>query len=239
MPTTAVGNDGVEDPRPAMRKRVAFKDVGEEGGKGSLKNSCNNQSISCSDGSSSIGRNSDVSENTMEESGDGDEVQSSLKCPFDAAMEALEEVLPIRRGISRFYNGKSKSFTSLADVDASSSSTKHLAKPDNAYMRRRRNLLACSLTWDKNRSSCPRSNGGGISKRVTGSSRATLALAVALNDPDTERQAAGQCSSAGSGVVASPMKEFSSWRSYSLADLQRCVSVGKCRDSDQLVTKPC
>lgn len=79
-----------------MRKRVAFKDVGEEGGKGSLKNSCNNQSISCSDGSSSIGRNSDVSENTMEESGDGDEVQSSLKCPFDAAMEALEEVLPIR-----------------------------------------------------------------------------------------------------------------------------------------------
>lgn len=113
----------------------------------------------------------------------------------------------------------------------SSSSTKHLAKPDNAYMRRRRNLLACSLTWDKNRS-----NGGGISKRVTGSSRASLALAVALKDPDTERQGAGQCISAGSGEVA---KEFSSWRSYSLADLQRCVSVGKCRNSDQLVTKPC
>lgn len=215
MPTRAVENGGVGmhrgNPRFAMRKRVVFKDVGEEGEKGSSKNSCN-QSISCSDGSSSIGRNSDVSENSMEKSGDGDEVQSSFKGPFDAAMEALEEVLPIRRGISRFYNGKSKSFASLAE--ASSSSAKELAKPDNAYMRRRRNLLACSLTWDKNRS-----NGGGISKRVTSSSRATLALAVALNDPDTHRQAAGQCSSGGSLLVSSPMKEFSSWRSFSLADL--------------------
>ncbi|KAH6831086.1 hypothetical protein C2S53_009281 [Perilla frutescens var. hirtella] len=237
MPTRAVVNGGVEAVDGVVRgdavgKRVVFKDVGKEREIGSLKNSCS-QSISFSDESSSLGKNSDLSDNSMEKSGDGEEVESSFKDPFDGAMEALEEVLPIRRGISRFYNGKAKSFTTLADA-SSSSSAKDLAKSDNGFMRRRRNLLAYSLTWDNNRSSCLKSNGGGISKRVTGSSRATLALAVALNNSDIDRQT-GECTSAGSVLV----KDFSGWRSFSLADLQQCVSVGKCRDSDQFVTKPC
>lgn len=53
-------------------------------------------SDTCSSSStSSIGKNSDISGRSMENSGDTDEVQSSYQGPLDA-MEALEEVLPIR-----------------------------------------------------------------------------------------------------------------------------------------------
>ncbi|KAL3838606.1 hypothetical protein ACJIZ3_023197 [Penstemon smallii] len=204
-------------------KNVVFKDV--RGGKeeGFVKNSSSFKNISCSDeSSSSIGKNSDISENSMEKSGDGEEVQSSYKGPLDA-MEALEEVLPIRRGISTFYNGKSKSFASLADA-SSTSSIKDLAKPENAYMRKRRNLLACNLKWDKTRN-----NGGGISKRVTSSSRTALALAVAMNNS----KGVGECNVAGSLPLSCLKKDFTSWRSFSLADLQQFVSVGN-SNSNQL-----
>lgn len=113
MPTRARNKDGVEaggyvrrmpgideiysgDQRFLVGKKVMLEDVrGEEAGKeGLVKNSCV-KDISCSDESSSIGKNSDLSENSLEKSGDGEEVQSSYKGPLDA-MEALEEVLPIR-----------------------------------------------------------------------------------------------------------------------------------------------
>lgn len=117
---------------------------------------------------SSIGTNSDVSsERSMAEDkrdSEGNEVESAYKYngPLHA-IESLEQVLPIRRGISNFYNGKSKSFTSLADA-ATSPSVKDIAKPENAYSRRRRNLLAFNHVWDKNRNCSPlRSNSGGIS----------------------------------------------------------------------------
>lgn len=111
MPTRDVKNGGLEaggclegmacldgiyrgDQRFLMGKRVAFEDVEKKEEEGLVKNSCN-QSISCSDESSSIGKNSDLSVNSMEKPGDGEEVQSSYKGALDA-MEALEEVLPIR-----------------------------------------------------------------------------------------------------------------------------------------------
>lgn len=123
-----------------------------------------------------------------------------------------------RRGISRFYNGKSKSFASLTDA-SSSSTIKEIAKPENAYMRKRRNLLASNLNWEKTKNSPLRgNNGGAISKRVTSTSsnRTTLALAVAMSNSESE------CSSSGG---SSPRKEFSTWRSFSLADLQHCAAV--------------
>lgn len=117
------------------------------------------------------------------------------------------ERLKCRRGISRFYNGRSKSFASLGE--ASSSSSKDIAKPDNAYIRKRRNLLSYSLNWEKPRL---RGNGGAISKRLTSSGRTTLALAVAMTNSD--------------GVGGSlPVKDFTTWRSFSLADLQHCDAV--------------
>ncbi|XP_019102040.1 PREDICTED: uncharacterized protein LOC109133407 [Camelina sativa] len=100
---------------------------------------------SSSSSSESIGMNSDVD--------DENEVESSYKGPLDM-MESLEEVLVgfiFRRGISKFYQGKSKSFTSLKET--ASLPLKDLTKQENLYSRRRRNLLSHRI--------CSR---GGISK---------------------------------------------------------------------------
>lgn len=193
---------------------------------------------------SSIGKNSDLSsgEKSVENSGDSTdhEVQSPYKGPLNA-MEALEEVLPIRRGISRFYNGKSKSFASLADA-SSTTSMKELAKPENAYMRRRRNLLASSscLGWEKNRSSSSsssssflKSNGGGVSKKVVTTTTATANRTTALAMAVVTMSSGGGGDSSGGGNNIGKCSAYSRlnpnnlapWRSYSLVDLQQCVTV--------------
>ncbi|KAF8401091.1 hypothetical protein HHK36_014394 [Tetracentron sinense] len=188
--------------------------------------------------SSSIGRNSDFSGSSSEGDDSGEtEVQSSFKGPFDT-MDSLEEVLPIRRGISKFYRGKSKSFTSLA-VASSSSSIRDIAKPDNSYTRKRKNLLACSNIWDKNRNWPLRSNGGGISKRPANSSRSTLALAVAMSSSESNNASENSNQNSPSpprhlpplhplvkplinntSSVLPPQRNFSPCRSFSLTDLQ-------------------
>ncbi|KAL6344518.1 hypothetical protein AAG906_002423 [Vitis piasezkii] len=201
---------------------------------------------SCSS-SSSIGKNSDVSGMSSDQEDSGEtEVQSSYKRPLDS-MNALEEVLPLRRGISRFYNGKSKSFTSLADA-STSASCKDLAKPENAYNRRRRNLLAYNHVLDKNRNFPLRSNGGGISKKLAATSRSTLALAVAMSSSDSNNSSEDlnsslNCISRSPSLLLPPLhpqarlyhnnvsssppqRNLSAWRSYSLADLQQCATSG-------------
>ncbi|EXB74901.1 hypothetical protein L484_018609 [Morus notabilis] len=207
-------------------------------------NACNNEtssasaSASASASSSSIGKNSDLS---VRSSSDGDdceenEAQSSYKGPLEM-MEALEEVLPIRRGISKFYNGKSKSFTSLGDA-ASTSSIKDITKPENAYTRKRRNLMAFNHVWDnKNRSFPLRSNGGGISKRPISSSRSSLALAMAMSSSESSSSTSDDSSSRSPPPLpplhpqarasfhvkssTSPPRHFCASRSLSLADLQQ------------------
>lgn len=130
--------------------------------------------------SSSIGKNSDGESavSNPEDAGE-EEVQSTYRGSLET-MDALEESLPIRRGISNFYRGKSISFTSLADAMKTCSSSKDLAKPENAYTCRRRNLLAFKHTWDRPHGNPLRGTGGGISKRPANSSRSTLTLAVAM-----------------------------------------------------------
>lgn len=139
-----------------------------------------------------------------------------------------------RRGISKFYNGKSMSFTSLADA-ASSPSLKDIVKPENAYTRRRRNLMAFSHGWDKNRSFPLRSNGGGISKRSISLSRSSLALAVAATNSDSSSSITSEDSASSSNSLSpSPtplpplhprhrVSLIANPRSYSLADLQHCA----------------
>ncbi|KAM0936246.1 hypothetical protein DsansV1_C27g0201571 [Dioscorea sansibarensis] len=105
-----------------------------------------------SSSSSSIGDNSDGS-GAVETGSDGEEVQSGCSGALEA-LDALEESLPIRRSISKFYNGKSKSFTSLAD--AASCSTKDFIKPETAYTRKRKNLLAYHITWNTSNSTSKR-----------------------------------------------------------------------------------
>ncbi|KAF8780924.1 hypothetical protein HU200_000888 [Digitaria exilis] len=96
---------------------------------------------------SSIGENS--SEEASGEDGE-EEVESKLK-EGDAlgCLDALEDSLPIKTGLSSFYSGKSKSFTSLAEATSTVAAAKELAKPENPFNKRRR-ILA---NWSR-RASC-------------------------------------------------------------------------------------
>ncbi|CAN6848944.1 unnamed protein product [Brassica oleracea] len=208
--------------------------------------------------SSSIGKNSDDEEDFHGGEGEENEAESTYKGPLDL-MESLEEVLPVGKGISSFYNGKSKSFTNLAAEAAkaltSSSSMKDLAKPENPYSRRRRNLLCHQIWENNNKKTTPR---GGISKKhVMSSSRSALTLAMAV--------AAGEGSSSGGdssqGSSPSPPRqrhhmmmlpplyprsqgsignlkssqsslEFCALRSYSVADISRCFPASGLGSSD-------
>lgn len=116
--------------------------------------------------SSSIGRNSDCDCSLAggEERGEA-EVQSSYKGPLET-MDALEDSLPIRRGISKFYCGKSKSFAVLSDAMAKLSSGKELGKPENPYSRKRKKLLSLTSRWET--AECDRS--GGSKRRANYSS---------------------------------------------------------------------
>ncbi|KAL6496464.1 hypothetical protein OROGR_029722 [Orobanche gracilis] len=196
-------------------------------------------SLSSSSSTSSIGKNSDDS--TSGVGGDGEEVQSGYEGgPLDN-MEALEEVLPVKRSISKFYSGKSKSYTSL--FDAACSSIEDITKPENAYTRKRKNLLAFNNIMDKNRNNIFRSSKGGISKRPN-NSRSMLSLAATMycSEPNTGETSYSSNSSppgfcrpplppharramhSGPSVL-SPADKLSSWRSFSLSDLQGAAAA--------------
>ncbi|KAK2631401.1 hypothetical protein EUGRSUZ_L02957 [Eucalyptus grandis] len=175
------------------------------------------------------------------------EVRSSYKGPLE--MDALEEVLPKRRGMS-------KSFMSLADASASSS-VKEIVKPENAYSRRCRNIFASSYMLDRSRNFSLRSNMVGISKRrPLTSSNSALVLKVAAMCNSESFCSASEDSSTSSASrsppqlpplhphrkgshnqIASPQQNFSSWQSYSLADLQQCSSPSSPVLSDSMTEK--
>ncbi|GMN52995.1 hypothetical protein TIFTF001_022139 [Ficus carica] len=192
------------------------------------------ESDSCS--SSSVGRNSDLSGGSSDgdDSAD-DEVQSSFKGPLDT-MDALEEVLPIKRGISKFYSGKSKSFTSLVDV-SSVSSIKEFAKPENPYNKKRKNLLARASLMDKNHNYPIKNIASGTSKRPANCNRSTLVPCETMSssafninhDDSSSNSTPPSCSlpplhphgkrSPPIGSSSPPQRQ-SPWRSFSLSDLQ-------------------
>ncbi|KAJ0090274.1 hypothetical protein Patl1_13588 [Pistacia atlantica] len=192
------------------------------------------EDVESSSSSSSVGRNSDVSGGSSDGE-DSNEVQSLFKGPLDT-LESLEEVLPIKKGISKFYTGKSKSFTSLSDA-SSASSIKDLAKPENPYTRKRKNLLAHNNFLNKNRNLHFRSNGSGMSKKSANFGRSTLVLEVSINSSEsiTDENSNSISSShshhlpplhpqvkrlPGNGSSSSPPRRNSPWRSFSLSDLQ-------------------
>lgn len=76
----------------------------------------------------------------------------------------LSENIDLRKGISDFYKGKSKSFMSLSE--AASLPMKDLARPENAHSRRRRNLFSHRMY-----------SRGGISKKPV---KSALTLAVTV-----------------------------------------------------------
>lgn len=201
------------------------------------------EASSCSS-SSSIGRNSDCSSSSESDSEEV-VVQSSYKGPgpFDT-MDSLEDSLPISsssigRGISKFYRGKSKSFTSLADAVASSA--EDLGKPDNPYNRKRKNLLACSGIRDRNHSHSLRNRSSGcIPKRPTNSNRSTFSVALTVSGPESNTSEEHESrlpplpphgkSSLNTSI---PQCSFSS-RSFSLADLQEAGTSSSIIQCDKL-----
>ncbi|GJX26458.1 hypothetical protein Tco_0232754 [Tanacetum coccineum] len=164
-----------------------------------------------SSSSSSIGENSDLEEDEEVESSynneNGSSSSSSTSSSFDDAIQALEQALPIRRGISTFYNGKSKSFTSLADVSPSTTSIQEIAKPENAYTRKRRNLGAFKLS---------NMNSGGISKKPK---TTMLRLTLERNNPNFVKHG-----------IQSQINKPLALRSFSMVNLHQCNStkIGNC-----------
>lgn len=145
-----------------------------------------------------------------------------------------------RRGISKFYGGKSKSFTSLADA-SSVSSVKDLGKPENPYTRKRKNLLARANLLDKSLNYPLNNSGGGISKKLANSSRSSFLLGETLsssgcnsNDDDSNLISTSPSSClpplhphikrSPGNRSSSPPERQSPCRSFSLSDLQ-CVAA--------------
>lgn len=102
-----------------------------------------------------------------------------LLCCLSRLLNVLHFFVPIksRRGISNFYTGKSKSFTSLSDA-SSASSIRDLAKPENPYSRKHKKLLAHSNFLDKNHNLHLRS---GLSKKSANFRWSALVLEVSIN----------------------------------------------------------
>lgn len=100
--------------------------------------------------SSSIGALSSSSSEDEEEN--GDEVQSKLKDEgLFCSLSSMEESLPIKRGLSNYFAGKSKSFASL--TEAAGGHAKDLSKPENPFNKRRRILMSYKASsW--RRASC-------------------------------------------------------------------------------------
>lgn len=157
---------------------------------GSQDNGSSLSSLSCSEESSSC---------SIE---DASEVQSRYKGPL-ASMCSLEDALPCKRGLSGFFSGKSKSFSSLADVN----SVKDLVKPDHGFNRRRKYVSACIGNGDRLRMHPMRSGALGISKKSSHNSKYSVALAVALSAKESKPPARFARNAAPS-------------RSFSLSDLQ-------------------
>ncbi|CAA3033068.1 Hypothetical predicted protein [Olea europaea subsp. europaea] len=80
---------------------------------------------------------------------DENEVQNALK-----SLASLEDPLPIKRGLSNFYNGKSKSFMNLRGEE-SKLKMKELEKPDYQMKRKRRLIVEEALSRKISRLSLP------------------------------------------------------------------------------------
>ncbi|XP_071698798.1 uncharacterized protein [Rutidosis leptorrhynchoides] len=158
--------------------------------------------------SSSIGNNSDAGADSGDDDG---EVQSKDNSSL-AGLNDLEQVLPIK-GLSTFYAGKSKSFGSLTYA-VSVSSIQEIVKQEDAYSRKRKNMLAHTVLLDKFRkSTTDRDEIGERSKLREGFSRPPLPAGIC-------RRVSNKRS-----LDSSPKLYCSSCRSLSLSDLQQVSSI--------------
>ncbi len=141
-----------------------------------------------------------------------------------------------RPGLSKFFGGKSQSFSSLADV----SSVSDLAKPNNPYAKRRRMMgplvNASQTSLDRHRSYPPlsRTSVASFSKKPA-SNRSTNTLTIALKLGSLREAAAAEeqedeeeedyvhadlpAAAQGSSRIGGHMTRTTPSRSFSLTDL--------------------
>lgn len=177
-----------------------------------------------SSSSSSIGNNSDASGGGGGDS-DDEEVQSLFKGSLNNLCD-LENALPIKRGISTFYAGKSKSYTSLADA-VSAPSIQDIVKPEDAYNRKRKNMLAHTVLLDKSRDFASKS---GISKRLNNNHGSNVVgessnLSSSPSGSLPPLPARPKKPPTKESLGSSPRTFCSPWRSLSLSDLQHAAGA--------------
>ncbi|KAK9055586.1 hypothetical protein SSX86_026670 [Deinandra increscens subsp. villosa] len=173
-----------------------------------------------SSSSSSIGNNSDASSGAGADSDDDHgEVQSKDNGPLNG-LDDLEKSLPIKRGISTFYAGKSKSYGSLADA-VSVPSIQDIVKPEDAYSRKRKNILAHHALLDKH---CESATGKRLARNSHDSGSNQTVSMAGRSLPPLPRNSRKLPSSNESSVSSPRLYMRSPWRSLSLSDLQHASS---------------
>ncbi|XP_062023676.1 protein OXIDATIVE STRESS 3 LIKE 4-like [Rosa rugosa] len=187
-----------------------------------------------SSSSSSIGAPDDSDEENASKQGSGDvtdseEVQSKFNgrrggLTSLGSMGSLEDSLPIKRGLSNYFSGKSKSFASLSDVVTTATTVKEVEKRENPFNKRRRVLIASK--WSRKSSS----------SFYNHPNPKSMPLLASLNEDEEEQEpeetqedpSSGQSSSDEKEphMVRTPklldrgLKSFKSRSCYCLSDLQ-------------------
>lgn len=139
---------------------------------------------------------------------------TSIACLLDLTSPA-SLVSPCRRGLSRFFTGKSRSFTSLAEVNHISD-VQELAKVENPFNRKRKMFGG---SGGHHRCFPPLPSGAGVAKRTTASSRTTLALAVSMIEEEQGHSPPAYRRGNPATITASAPRSPGPFRSFSLTDL--------------------
>eukprot|EP00250_Pteridium_aquilinum_P018237 c24000_g1_i2 orf=713-1897(+) len=139
------------------------------------------------------------------------EVQSEFKGPSSFSVGFS----PPRKGLSRFYAGKSRSFSCLADVV----SLKDLAKPESPYAKKRKCNVGRSSNASRPQLPPLQKGAASISKKSVYNGKSTLALAVAMSTREDVLSVEDNGTQKFVGVQRCQSSPLTS-RSYSLSDLQ-------------------
>ncbi|XP_039130807.1 uncharacterized protein LOC120267174 [Dioscorea cayenensis subsp. rotundata] len=87
-----------------------------------------------------IGQASDDDDDDDDDGGEEEEEVESKRRDCLTSLVELHMFLPIKRGLSDFFEGKSRSFKCLSDLNIAAATAEVLAKPENPYNKRRRLL---------------------------------------------------------------------------------------------------
>lgn len=122
---------------------------------------------------------------------------------------------PPRKGLSRFYAGKSRSFSCLGVA----MSLRDLAKPENPYAKKRRCHVGGNVIAGRPQLPPLQKGAASISKKAMHNGKSTLALAVAMST----REVVIDVEKDDQSFVGTQRSWQRTSRSYSLSDLQRAT----------------